>query len=100
LNRGFLGTTVPRYADVVLILEIAMGVALLAGAFLARMHKFRGHASCKSIVILVNSVTVLVVVIPSFRDHVAPRIPFRLGRPVVRNNSIVRCHAAFAYRYS
>jgi uncharacterized membrane protein YozB (DUF420 family) len=81
LNQGFLGTAAPRYADVVLILEICMGLALLAGAVLARMRKFSAHACCQSAVVLINFVIILVVMIPSFHSHVAPRIPFRLGRP-------------------
>jgi hypothetical protein len=34
--KGFLGTAAPLYADVVLMLEMCMGVVLLAGAVLAR----------------------------------------------------------------
>ena len=81
MSQGFLGTTAPLYADVVLILEIAMGLALLAGVLLARMRKFRAHACCQSIVVLINLVIIFLVMIPSFRDHVSPRIPLRLGRP-------------------
>ena len=44
MNEGFLGTAAPRSADVVLLLEIGMGVALLIGAGLARMRRFRLHA--------------------------------------------------------
>ena len=44
MNEGFLGTAAPRYADVVVLLEIGMGVALLIGAVLARMRWIRLHA--------------------------------------------------------
>jgi uncharacterized membrane protein YozB (DUF420 family) len=91
LNQGFLGTAAPRYADVVLILEIGMGLALIAGALLARMRKFRAHACCQSMVVLVNLLTILVVMIPSFRNHVSPRIPLRLGRPYY---ALATAHAA------
>jgi uncharacterized membrane protein YozB (DUF420 family) len=91
LNQGFLGTTAPFYADVVLILEIGMGLALLAGALLARMRKFRAHACCQSMVVLVNFVIILAVMIPSFRNHVSPRIPLRLGRPYY---ALATAHAA------
>jgi hypothetical protein len=40
INEGFLATAAPRYADVVVLLEIGMGVALLIGAVLARMDGF------------------------------------------------------------
>ena len=36
MNEGFLGMAAPRYADVVVLLEIGMGVALLIGAVLVR----------------------------------------------------------------
>jgi uncharacterized membrane protein YozB (DUF420 family) len=91
LNQGFLGTVAPLYADVVLILEIAMGLALLAGALLARMRKFRAHACCQSMVVLFNFVIILMVMIPSFRNHVSPRIPLRLGRPYY---ALATAHAA------
>jgi Ca2+/H+ antiporter len=91
LNTGFLGSSAPFYADVVLILEIGMGLALLTGALLARVRKFRAHACCQSIVVLVNFVIILAVMIPSFHSHVAPRIPLRLGRPYY---ALATAHAA------
>ena len=91
MSQGFLGTTAPLYADVVLLLEIAMGLALLAGALLARIHKFRAHACCQSMVVLINLVIIFLVMIPSFRDHVSPRIPLRLGRPYY---ALATAHAA------
>ena len=36
LNEGLFGTPAPRYADLVLLLEVGMGLALLGGAALAR----------------------------------------------------------------
>jgi hypothetical protein len=36
MNEGFLGTAAPREADLVLLLEIGMGVGLLIGVWLAR----------------------------------------------------------------
>ena len=35
MNEGFLGMAAPRYVDVVVLIEIGMGVALLIGAVLA-----------------------------------------------------------------
>ena len=54
MNDGFLGTAAPFYADVTLLLEIAMGVGLLIGALLARLQRFRGHAWCQSVIVLVT----------------------------------------------
>ena len=56
MNEGFLGTAAPRYADVVVLLEIGMGVGLLIGAVLARMRRIRLHAWCQSIIVLLNFV--------------------------------------------
>jgi uncharacterized membrane protein YozB (DUF420 family) len=80
LNQGFLGTAAPRYADLLLLLEIAMGLALLAGALFARRRMFRAHATCQSAVVLLNAAVIALVMLPSFRAHVAPRIPLKLGK--------------------
>ena len=76
----FFETAAPRAADLVLVLEIAMGVALLAGARLARKGRFRQHSWCQSAIVLLNLAAVVLMMIPSFRVHVLPRIPAKLGR--------------------
>ncbi len=78
--KAFLETAAPPGANVVLVLEIAMGVGLLVGARLARKGRFRQHAWCQSIIVLLNLAVVAVMMIPSFRVHVLPRIPARLGK--------------------
>jgi uncharacterized membrane protein YozB (DUF420 family) len=80
LRQGFLGTAAPRLADLMLLLEIAMGVGLLTGAWLARARRFRQHAWCQSLIVLLNLAVVGLMMIPSFRVHVFPRIPGRLGK--------------------
>jgi hypothetical protein len=80
LNEGFLGTAAPRYADVVVLLEIGMGVALLIGAVLARMRRFRLHAWCQSVIVILNFVVIVLIMIPSFHVHVSPKIPLKLGK--------------------
>ena len=77
---AFLETTAPAYADIVLVLEIIMGIALLVGAVLARKKKYRAHAWCQSSVVLANVAVVAVVMIPSFFERVGPKIPAKLGR--------------------
>lgn len=47
---GLFGTAAPAAADANLILQIAMGVALLAGMMLARMKKYTAHATCQTTV--------------------------------------------------
>jgi uncharacterized membrane protein YozB (DUF420 family) len=80
LSEGFLGTAAPRAADLVLLLEIGMGVGLLIGALLARRGRFRQHAWCQSSIVLLNLAVIALMMIPSFRVHVFPRIPAKLGK--------------------
>ena len=80
MHEGFLGTAAPLATDVVLLLEIAMGLGLLAGAWLARSKRFRAHAICQSAIVLCNLAVIVLVMTPSFRDQVLPRIPAKLGK--------------------
>ena len=80
MREAFFETAAPRAADLVLILEIAMGVGLLVGTRLARKGRFRQHAWCQSSIVLLNLAVVVVMMIPSFRFHVLPRVPAKLGK--------------------
>lgn len=82
-NQGFLGTAAPGYADLALLLEIAMGFGLLVGALLARKQKFQAHGWCQSLVVLLNLGIIAVVMVPSFQNSVSPRIPSKLGKAYV-----------------
>jgi uncharacterized membrane protein YozB (DUF420 family) len=70
----------PLYANLILVLELAMGAGLIVGAVLARRRRFRGHAWCQSIIVLLNFGVIVVTMIPSFVTHVSPKIPLRLGK--------------------
>lgn len=91
MNGGFLGTAAPAYADMTLLLEIAMGVGLLIGALLARMRRFREHAWCQSVIVLLNLGVIVFTMIPSFRVHVSPKIPLKLGKAYY---ALATAHAA------
>jgi len=80
VREGFLGTAATFSADFVLLLELAMSLALLAGALLARLRKFQAHAWCQSTVVLLNAAVIAVLMGPSFRRHVWPRIPLKIGK--------------------
>jgi uncharacterized membrane protein YozB (DUF420 family) len=80
LSEGFLGTAAPRYADLVLLVEIGMGLALLIGAVLARKRKFRVHAWCQSAVVLTNFAVVVLLMVPSFHVNVSGDLPAKLGK--------------------
>ncbi len=81
----------PPYANLILLLEIVMGVGLLIGALLARTRRFRAHAWCQSAIVLLNLAVILLVMIPSFRAHVSPKIPLKLGKPYY---ALATAHAA------
>ena len=91
MNEGFLGTAAPLHADLILLLEFAMGLALLVGALLARMRKFQAHAWCQSIIVLLNPVVIALAMLPSFRRQVSPRIPLKLGNSFY---AVATAHAA------
>jgi uncharacterized membrane protein YozB (DUF420 family) len=80
VKGGFQGTVAPLYANLTLLLEIAMGAGLLIGALLARMRRFRAHAWCQSAIVLLNLAVIVLAMIPSFRVHVSPKIPLKLGK--------------------
>jgi len=48
-TAGFLGTDAPWRADATLVVEIAMGLALGAGAVLARRGWITAHKYCQSV---------------------------------------------------
>jgi uncharacterized membrane protein YozB (DUF420 family) len=91
LTDGLLGTQASLTADVVLLLEIAMGAGLLAGAWLARAKRFRQHAWCQSIIVLLNLAVIGLTMAPSFRTQVLPRIPAKLSKPYF---ALATAHAA------
>jgi uncharacterized membrane protein YozB (DUF420 family) len=50
----------------------------LFGMKLAWQRRFRAHALCQSTVVLLNVVVIVLGMVPSFRNQVAPVIPRRL----------------------
>src|ERR1700682_3154574 len=90
-QTGFLGTAAPWTADVTLLLELALGVGLVAGALLARAGRYRTHAACQSIIVLLNLVVIGLTMLPSFHRHVLPKLPSRIGKPYY---ALAAMHAA------
>jgi hypothetical protein len=80
LKHTFFETIAPIIPNLVLLLEMAMGGGLLVGAWLARKGRFRPHAWCQSAIVLLNLAVIAVMMIPSFRVRVFPRIPAKLGK--------------------
>jgi uncharacterized membrane protein YozB (DUF420 family) len=78
--EGFLGTHAGFRADLNLTIQVAMGVALIFGAFLARAKRFVAHGICQTVVLVLNLVMICFLMWPSFHLHVLPRLPKRLGK--------------------
>jgi uncharacterized membrane protein YozB (DUF420 family) len=81
LGKGFLATAAPLYADLTLLLEMAMGVGLFVGAALARLRRYRAHAWCQASIVLLNLVMIGLAMLPSFHRTILPRLPSRIGKP-------------------
>src|SRR5664279_5243493 len=90
-SKSLFETMAQNYANLALFLEIVMGLALLAGAMFARRKRFRLHACCQTVIVLLNFVVILLLMLPSFRVHVIPKIPTKLGKPYY---AVATAHAA------
>jgi plastocyanin/uncharacterized membrane protein YozB (DUF420 family) len=73
--NGFLGTGATFYADLNLLVQIVMGLALLYGMMLARKKNFQAHKICQSSVMILNLVMIFLIMVPSFHRQVQPQIP-------------------------
>ena len=91
MEHGWLSSAAPWGADLTLVLETGMGVALLVGALLARMRRFGAHAWCQSAVVLFNLALIAATMVPSFRRLVAPALPGKLGKAYY---ALATAHAA------
>jgi uncharacterized membrane protein YozB (DUF420 family) len=72
--KGFLGTAASFGADLNLIVQIVMGVALIVGALLARAKRFAAHGVCMTTMLLLNLAPIAIVMLPSFDQLVLPRL--------------------------
>src|SRR5947209_6230490 len=73
--QGFLGTGATFRADLNLVVQIAMGIALLVGMMLARQKKFEAHKRCQATVMLLNLLMIFLIMAPSFHKQVEPQLP-------------------------
>lgn len=77
--EGFLGLGGTFQADFNLVVQAAMGLALLMGMLLARQKKFRAHKYCQASVIILNLALIFSIMAPSFHRQVEPSVPSRFG---------------------
>jgi len=73
--NGFLGTGATLRADLNLVVQVAMGLALLFGMALARRGNYRAHKYCQSSVMILNLVMIFLIMAPSFHKQVQPQVP-------------------------
>jgi uncharacterized membrane protein YozB (DUF420 family) len=78
--KGFLGTWASFSADLNLLIQIALGIALLAGAFLARAKHYRAHGICQTVVLILNLPMIALVMWPSLHMRVLPKLSRHLGK--------------------
>jgi uncharacterized membrane protein YozB (DUF420 family) len=73
--RGFLGTGATFEADLSFVVQVAMGLALIAGYLLAKRKRFAAHGVCQTTVLLLNLGMIGLVMWPSFEQQVRPALP-------------------------
>lgn len=79
MDKSFFRTAASFNSNLTVIVEIGMGLALLAGTLLARRRWYRAHAWCQSAVVLLNLLAITLTMAPSFHRSFIP-IPAHLGR--------------------
>ena len=73
--KGFLGTGATFEADLNLVVQVIMGVALIGGAVLAKLKRYTAHGICQTMVLLLNLLMIELVMWPSFQQQVRPALP-------------------------
>ena len=73
--KGFLGTGATFGADLNLVVQVAMGLALVAGYLLAKRKRFAAHGVCQTTMLLLNLGMIGLVMWPSFEQQVRPALP-------------------------
>jgi uncharacterized membrane protein YozB (DUF420 family) len=72
--KSFLSTGATFGADLNLIVQLIMGIALAIGAILARQKRYRAHGICQTTVLLLNLLMIGLVMWPSFQQQVKPAV--------------------------
>ena len=81
LGEGFLGRPSTFGADLNLIVQLALGLLLLAGLLLARRTRYGLHGLCQATALVVTLIMTAIWMFPAYRDNYGPAI-FRLGNRV------------------
>ena len=74
----FLRTGAGLKANFNLVVQLTMGVGLIAGAYFARAKHYTAHGICQAAVMLLNLIMIAFVMWPSFYGRVMPALPKHL----------------------
>jgi uncharacterized membrane protein len=94
-TKGFLGTGAPFGADLNLVVQVVMGVALIAGAGLAKQKRYTAHGICQTTVLLLNLLMIGLVMWPSLQQQVGPALSKGLHKVVLRGGGNTRTSGHF-----
>jgi uncharacterized membrane protein YozB (DUF420 family) len=72
--KGFLGTGATFGADLNLVVQLMMGVALSIGTLLAKKKRYSSHGICQATVLFLNLLMIGLVMWPSFQQQVKPAL--------------------------
>ena len=78
--KGFLGTGATFEADLNLVVQVCMGLALIAGSCLAWRKRYTAHGICQTTVLLLNLGMIGLVMWPSLQHQVRPALPESLHK--------------------
>jgi uncharacterized membrane protein YozB (DUF420 family) len=78
--NGSLGTGATFEVDLNLVVQVVMGVALVAGALLAKRKRYVAHGICQTTVLLLNPGMIALVMSPSLQHQVRPALPGSLHK--------------------
>jgi uncharacterized membrane protein YozB (DUF420 family) len=81
LSEGFLGRPSTFGADLNLLIQIALGLLLLAGLLLARRSRYAMHGACQSLALVATLVMTAIWMLPAYHNNYGPAI-FKLGNRV------------------
>jgi len=91
--KGFLGTGATFAADLNLVVQLLMGTALIAGAYLAKQKHYKAHGICQTTVLLLNLLMIGLVMWPSFQQQMKPALSKVLHK---RYYEVAAIHAVLA----
>jgi uncharacterized membrane protein YozB (DUF420 family) len=90
-GKGFLSDSTPFGADLNLLIQIGLGLLLLAGMGLARRGWYRAHAVCQTTALCATIAMTLAWMIPSLREIFLPGLMRGLAD---RGSAAVLAHVA------